>query len=133
MSVDDAWYGFCGYVANWLLHGFGMFAVENKTDGTLLGFVHVGLEADDYEPELGWLFKKEARGKGYGSEAARAARAFGSDMLGEGEFVSYIDEKNFASQRIAEKLGAVRDLQAEKEAEENQDPVQVWRHGIRKQ
>lgn len=129
MDAERAWYGFTGYVAGWLLHGHGMFAVERKDTRVLVGFVTVGIEFDDYEPELGWLFASAGRGQGFATEAAQAARAFAIETLGEGAFVSYIDPANISSQRVASRLGAVRDPVAEKIAEA--DGVQVWRHAMK--
>lgn len=43
MNMEAAWSAFTGYVACWLLHGFGIFAVETRDAKELVGFVHVGL------------------------------------------------------------------------------------------
>jgi RimJ/RimL family protein N-acetyltransferase len=43
--------------------------------------------------------------------------------------VSYIDEENAASARLAERLGAVRDAAAEADmAAQGETGLQVWRH-----
>ncbi len=111
-----------------MLHGHGLFAVERKHNSELVGFVLIGLEWDDYEPELGWLFTKQGRGHGYATEAARAAHAYASDLLGPGNFVSYIDATNKPSILLAQRLDAERDAEAERVTAEDGDPVQVWRH-----
>ena len=58
---------------HWVLHGFGMFVVEEKASGTFVGRV-----GPFYPPvwpgfEVGWGMATEFRGKGYAVEAARAA------------------------------------------------------------
>src|SRR6266536_2754840 len=58
---------------HWVLHGFGMFVVEEKASGTFVGRV-----GPFYPPvwpgfEVGWGVAREFRGKGYAVEAARAA------------------------------------------------------------
>lgn len=126
-SGDQAWHDFGNYIAGWLLHGHGGWTVERKSDGAIVGFVLVGLEWEDDEPEIGWMLVEEHRGQGYATEAAQAARDFGVDLLGAGACVSYIDRDNAASIRVAERLGAVRDETAEAP---HGDDLQVWRHGV---
>ncbi|MEL6337100.1 MAG: GNAT family N-acetyltransferase [Pseudomonadota bacterium] len=119
-DAEEAWANFSTYVAGWLLHGHGLWSVERRSDGALIGFVHLGLEWGDAEPELGWMFAPEARGQGYAAEAASAARDFGFDLLDT--FVSCIDQTNAPSARLAARLGAVPDASP-------YAGVNVWRHG----
>ncbi|MGB5558620.1 MAG: GNAT family N-acetyltransferase [Paracoccaceae bacterium] len=124
--ADRAFSEFSVYIAGWLLHGHGLWAVERREDGQLLGFVHIGLEWEDYEPELGWMFSPEARGQGYATEAARAARDHALGLLGSGNVVSYVNAANAPSWRLAARLGAARDRATEAA---NDGDSQVWRHG----
>ncbi|MFQ6547272.1 GNAT family N-acetyltransferase [Aestuariibius sp. 2305UL40-4] len=105
-TPEKAWEEFSYYTACWLLHGHGLWSVTRKTDDALLGFVHLGLEWDDLEPELGWLFGPDHRGQGYATEAAAAARDHALALLGAGRFVSYIDQDNAPSLAVAQRLGA---------------------------
>ncbi len=127
-APKDAWSEFSVYVANWLLHGHGLWAVERRADGATVGFVHLGLEWDDEEPELGWMLLPEARRQGYATEAAKAAHDHALGLLGSGAFVSYVHHGNVASSRLAARLGAARDTGAEAALA---DDAQVWRHGGR--
>lgn len=124
---EAAWEAFCVYVAGWLLHGHGIWTVERLTDGETLGFVHLGLEWGDHEPELGWMLLPEHRGRGYATEAAQAARDHGLALLGDGAFVSYVHDRNDPSHRVARRLGAVRDAAAEAAIG---DGTHVWRHRV---
>ena len=124
LDDEDAWLSFCGYVAGWLLHGHGLWSVERKGGGGLLGFVLVGLEWGDAEPELGWMLAEHARGRGYATEAAAAALAHARTLLPG--VVSYVAPGNAPSARIAGRLGARRDPAAEAMLD---DDVEVWRHG----
>jgi len=121
---EDIWYAFAAYSAGWLLYGHGLMAVADKTTDTALGFVFLGLEWEDQEPELGWLFPKRCHGKGYAIEAARALHAPASALLGKGKFVSYIHPENHRSAHLAKKLGAMRDAPAEAALGQGH----VWRH-----
>ena len=108
-SEEEAWEAFCVYVAGWLLHGHGLWAVTRKHDDATLGFVLVGLEWGDAEPELGWMVLTDARGQGYATEAARAARDWALSDGGLDTLVSYVHPENARSIALAERLGAVSD------------------------
>ena len=110
MSREDAWLDFAQMVAGWMLRGHGLWSVERRADGALIGFVPLGFEPGDREPELGFLFLAEAEGQGYAREAAEAARdfAFGASSAGA-PLVSYVAPENLRSIRLAERLGARRE------------------------
>lgn len=124
-TEEEAWEAFCIYVAGWLLHGHGAWTIEQRSDGTVLGFVQLGLEWDDLEPELGWMLLPEHRGHGFAVEAAAAARDHASAVLGPGHFVSYVTPDNTGSNAVAVRLGASRDTAAEIELG---GEANVWRH-----
>ncbi len=126
-DAEGAYEAFCTYAAGWLLHGHGLWSVERLSDGALLGFVHLGLEWDDVEPELGWMFLPQHRGQGYATEAASLARAHAATLLGDGHFVFYIAADNAHSAALAQRLGAHRDPRAE--AAIGEPELEVWRHG----
>ncbi len=109
MSREAAWLDFAQLVAGWTLRGHGVWSVERRADGELLGFVLIGFEPGDREPELGFLFLAEAEGRGYASEAAGSARDFARDALGWDTIVSYVAPENARSIRLAERLGARRE------------------------
>ena len=123
---EEAWTSFSYYTACWLLHGYGLFTVTRKTDGEVLGFVQLGLEWGDFEPELGYMFDAAHHRKGFATEACTAVRDFGFDLLGRGAFVSYVKDTNARSNAMAARLGAVRDHTAETEVGPGHH---VWRHG----
>lgn len=122
---DALWLDFAQMVACWLLRGHGVWTVETRADAKAIGFVLLGFEPGDHEPELGYLFLPEAEGQGYAQEATRAARAYAFDTLGLKTLVSTIDHGNARSIRLAERLGATRDAAAE--AAHNH-AIQVFRH-----
>ena len=124
MRTSDDWEDFVQMSATWVWRGHGWWTVEDETGA--VGFVGLGFEPGDQSAELGYLLHSDARGKGYATEAATAARDCARDMLNLPELVSYIYESNAASLNVARKLGAVRDEAAE--AALNEAGVQVWRH-----
>lgn len=126
-SRENAWCDFTQMTATWLLRGHGLWSVETREKGDLVGFVLLGFEPGDHEPELGYMFRDHATGRGYATEAARAARAHAFDTLGMTTLVSTADHDNAASHALAERLGASRDPKAEAA---HGDAVRVYRHPI---
>lgn len=94
--------------------GYGLYAVEVKDGGQLIGFT--GLARPNFDApfmpatEIGWRLARRAWGNGYASEAAQAVidRAFGT--LGFDELVSFTAEWNLPSRRVMERVGMTRDL-----------------------
>ncbi len=118
-TEEQAWDDFCRMVANWLLRGHGNWVVETHA-GEWVGFVLIGFEPGDAEPELGWFLAQGAEGRGYATEAAMAVRDYAFAALGMARLVSYIDPPNAASRHVAERLGALLDGEHE--------GLQVWLH-----
>ena len=65
------------------------------------------------QPEIGWLLLPGFEGRGYATEAARAARAYAYDSLGWTTAVSYCDPENVRSLAVARRLGCTEDPAAE--------------------
>ena len=97
----------------WKQRGFGLFAVEDRRTRNLIGFT--GFSSPVFMPEIlpaveiGWRYSRRNWGKGYASEAARAALSFGVEHLGTRDIVSICQTGNNASLRIMQKLGMVFD------------------------
>jgi RimJ/RimL family protein N-acetyltransferase len=56
-------------------------------------------------PEIGWAFAKPAQGKGYATEAVRAALAWGEQRFGKTRFACIIAPGNAPSLNVAAKTG----------------------------
>lgn len=119
------WRDFASDVGQWVLLGFGGWAVEERATGALAGYCGLNAPPEYPERELGWVLLEGFEGKGYAFEAATLARAFAFETLGWSGCVSYIDPENHRSIRLAERLGAVLDKNA---ATPNGDPCLVYRH-----
>ncbi|MEL6167508.1 MAG: GNAT family N-acetyltransferase [Pseudomonadota bacterium] len=126
-SREDAWGEFIQLTGTWLLRGHGVWAVTEKPDPAVIGFVQIGAEPGDNEPELGYIFAPEVQGRGLATEAAMAARdqALGPDALDR--LVSYIHPENSASIALATRIGGHLDPIAEAAMCEDDDCV-VVRH-----
>ncbi len=106
-----AWDWFCNDVAQWSLLNLGALIVT--LDGRAIGQVAVCGGPIFPEPELGWfLFNAADEGQGYAAEAAAALRDWALGPRGLATLVSYIDPRNEASIRLAQRLGGQRDDRA---------------------
>ena len=102
-------------VGQWPVIGMGMWAVEQKSDGKLVG--HVGffdMQRDIVPsliglPEMGWIFDTSVHGQGIAYEACVAALNWLDAALGPVDVPAIIAVDNIASLKLAEKLGFVRE------------------------
>ena len=125
-STVEAWRGFCAMVGEWDLNGIGMFAVEVRATGQLAGYAGLWFPIDLKEPELCWGLFEGFSGKGYATEAARRVQVWAQQVLGLPALMSFIHPDNFASQKVAERLGAV----CEGETELRGSPRLFMRHKL---
>ncbi|MEA3064664.1 MAG: hypothetical protein QOJ27_1110 [Sphingomonadales bacterium] len=108
LDPDEAWNETVWLVGHWQMLGYGMFVVEERSSGAFLG--RVGLLRPPRWPafEMAWSLARGARGRGYATEAARAAIAWSFEILPIDRIVSIIDPRNAASERVAGRLGQRR-------------------------
>jgi RimJ/RimL family protein N-acetyltransferase len=109
-AEPQTWSRLLNYAGLWALLGYGYWAVEEKSSGRYIGDVGFadfkrGLPAIAGVPELGWALVSSAHGKGYATEAARAACDWGDKRFNPRRTVCMIDPGNTASVRVAEKCG----------------------------
>ena len=126
-----AWLDFAQLSATWLWRGHGAWTVVRRHDGQVVGFVLIGFEPGDGEPELGYIFTEAGEGQGFAKEAARAAMAYARDHLGMTTLVSYIYADNLRSLALAERLGGTRDVPADGHAAGAPPPSDDATHTLR--
>lgn len=90
-------------------HGYGLWALEHASSGTFLGFtglapMPVGIPGSG-GVEVGWRLAREFRGRGYATEAARAALGFAFGELALSEVHSITAVINLPSRAVMERLG----------------------------
>jgi RimJ/RimL family protein N-acetyltransferase len=98
---------------HWIIHGAGMFVVEEKSSGQFAGRVGPWRPPGWPGFEVGWGIAKEFRGKGYAVEAARASIDWSFATYDIDRIVHCIDRENVGSQGVARKLGAKTDGEIE--------------------
>jgi RimJ/RimL family protein N-acetyltransferase len=110
---EEVWARLLRYAGHWGLLGFGYWVVREKATGRFVGEVGFADFKRDLEPsfgsspEIGWVLSPWAHGKGFATEAVRAALAFGEAHFEWRDTVCMINPENAASIRVAEKCGYV--------------------------
>ena len=93
-------------------NGFGLWAVERKADGTMIGQCGLDELPDDLPPapavEMSWRLFPDAWGQGYASEAAAAALAWGLANLPDTPIVAFTTRSNRRSEGVMRRIGLVR-------------------------
>ena len=93
------------HLGHWQLRGYGQWALEDRATGGLVG--RAGLWQPEGWPglEVGWLLERGSWGRGFATEAGRAAIDYAFRELGARKVISLIRPDNRASIRVAERLG----------------------------
>ena len=111
MSEEEAWGRFLRAFGQWALMRFGYWAIVEKHSGLRIGEIGFLEGRRDIVPsmigmpECGWSLAKSAHGKGYATEAVRAALAWGDVHFGKVRMACIIAPENSASLRVAAKTG----------------------------
>jgi RimJ/RimL family protein N-acetyltransferase len=89
--------------------GWSNWAVEELSSGQFIGFVGLSVPRRvlPFSPcvEVGWRLARAFWGKGFASEAARAALRVGFDRLHLAEIVSFTAVGNVRSRAVMERIG----------------------------
>ena len=110
-TEEESWARFLRNAGHWGLLGKGFWMLELKDTGEMIGQAgyvegkRAMVPSIRGVPEIGWSLKTSAHGKGYATEAALAALAWGEKKFGRVRNVCIIDVGNEPSMRVAERLG----------------------------
>jgi len=111
LSTEDAWTKFLRYAGHWAMKGFGYWAIEEIETGAFVGEMGFADFKRTLEPplgdtpEAGWVLASGAHGKGYATEALRAALAWLDHRFEAPVSLCIINPENARSIRVAEKCG----------------------------
>jgi RimJ/RimL family protein N-acetyltransferase len=105
LSRFEAWRNMAMILGHWQLRGYGMWAVEEGKSSEMIG--RIGCWQPEGWPgfEIGWTLRRNYWGCGYATEAARATMVYAFEQLQQSHVISLIRPENWASRRVAEKLG----------------------------
>lgn len=111
LDEEEAWLRFQSIAGHWQLKGFGTWAIEERASGAMIGSLgytdkkRPSSHPASGTPEMGWSLASSVHGKGYASEALRAALVWGRTHFGAVRVVAVISDDNTASLHVAEKHG----------------------------
>ena len=98
-----------GWQAQFAKEGWSNWAVEVKATGDFAGFVGLSVPRRSLPcspcVEIGWRLPRAHWGRGYASEAARAALRVGFEQVGLDEIVSFTALGNSRSRAVMERIG----------------------------
>jgi RimJ/RimL family protein N-acetyltransferase len=104
-NVGEAWRTLAYFLGHWQLLGYGMWALEHRGSGQLIG--RVGYLDPPGWPgfELGWLLGRAHWGHGYAREAAGVALRHTFGVLQRERVISLIRPGNERSVAVAVAIG----------------------------
>jgi RimJ/RimL family protein N-acetyltransferase len=111
LAEEAAWAKFTAMAGHWHFHGYGTWALCEKSSGRLVGSIgyadkkRPAAHPASGAPEMGWMLAAGKHGQGLASEALRAALDWGRTHFGAARIVCVIDNDNAASIRLAERHG----------------------------
>jgi RimJ/RimL family protein N-acetyltransferase len=105
-TLDDAReYLSKGPLESYRRHGFGLYHVSLRHDGTAIGICGLVKRDTLVDPDVGFAFLERHWSKGYASESAAAVLAYGRDVLGIERIVAITALDNRGSIAVLEKIG----------------------------
>jgi RimJ/RimL family protein N-acetyltransferase len=111
ISETDNWARFLRHIGHWSALGFGYWVIEERASGRFVGEVGFADFLREVEPSLrgtpecGWALATWAHGRGFATEAVRAAQSWGDEHFLAPRTVCMIEPGNRASLRVAAKCG----------------------------
>lgn len=81
------------------------YVILLRNNGELIGGVNLEARPEPLTYEIGWTVRRDMRGRGFATEAARALLSYAFDALRAEAVVSVCDARNAASERVMRKLG----------------------------
>lgn len=90
---------------NYRERGYGMFALEDRASGEVVGFCGLVHPGGQVEAEIKYAFLRSHWGRGLASEMAPALLDHGRRCHGLEQIIATVAPENRASQRVLEKAG----------------------------
>jgi len=106
LDREAAWRAAAAMMGHWIIKGYGVWAVEQKSTGDFCGMVGLWNPEGWPEREISWAIVEHKQGLGIAAEAAIRSKIYAYETMGWDSVYSCIRAENVASIRLAEKLGA---------------------------
>ena len=108
IQPEESWRKLAMYAGHWVLRGYGPWAVTLTDTGETVGMVGPWYPEGWPEPEITYFLLEDYIGKGYATEAARAALDW-AFAQGWSTAISAVAPENTASIEIAKRLNGKPD------------------------
>lgn len=103
MTREETETALASMIRHWERHNFGRWAVESKTDGSLIGCA--GLRSFEGTAELVYLLDEPYWGKGLATEIADACLRYGFEHHKFPRIIAFTRPGNVRSQNVLRKIG----------------------------
>jgi len=107
LTRGAAWARLSADLGSWHLQGFGVWAVQRKSDETFIGTCGFW-QGKDWPKELTWWLLPECRGQGIAREASVAAVGFAYNSLGWSDVHTYMNDENLPARQLVVSLGGTK-------------------------
>jgi len=110
-TTEESWTRLLRYAGHWTMLRFGYWAIEERSSGHYVGEAGFADYKRTHEssvknlPETGWVIAPQSHGKGYATEAVRAALEWGDANFADTKTTCLIEPGNLVSIKVAEKCG----------------------------
>jgi RimJ/RimL family protein N-acetyltransferase len=105
LTEMETWRQMAAFIGHWYFRGYGVWALEEKSSGNLVGRIGFMNPAGWPGFELGWTLGREHWGKGYATEGAARALKYAFTEMNRDHVISLIAPENVASIKVGERLG----------------------------
>jgi RimJ/RimL family protein N-acetyltransferase len=105
MTDIEVWRQMAWFMGHWYFRGYGLWAVEEKSTGKLVGRIRFINPVGWPGFELGWTLGRDSWGKGFATEGARRALEYAFAEMDRDHVISLIAPANVGSIKVAERLG----------------------------
>jgi RimJ/RimL family protein N-acetyltransferase len=95
--------------ANYAKRGYGMFTLELRDSGTVVGFVGLVHPGGQVEAEIKYAFLRTHWGIGLATEAVPRLLAYGGTSHGLQRIIATVASENLVSQRVLSKAGMAQE------------------------
>ena len=112
-SYEEAEKSFISIREHWTRHNFGVWGIFHKKNKILIGRCGLNLIDETSEIEIDFILAKKFWGKGYATEAVKAAIEYGFKILHLDRIIALAKIDNIASRKVMEKnrMRYVKDAQ----------------------
>jgi RimJ/RimL family protein N-acetyltransferase len=102
----ETWQKLASLIGHWQMRNYGSYALELKSDRTVIGLAGMDYPYEWPEPEIQWGLARKYWSKGYASEAVRAVKKMTAQYVPDISLISLIHPQNSNSMNLAKAVGA---------------------------